>query len=534
MKQMKWWQRGVIYQIYPRSFAASKGQAVGDLKGITKKLDYLKKLGIDAIWISPFFASPMKDYGYDVANYTAIDPMFGTMKDFDELLASAHKKGLKIIIDQVYNHSSDQHAWFQESKKSKTNPKADWYVWAEPKADGGPPNNWLSIFGGVAWTWNSARKQYYLHQFLKEQPDINFNNPKAVAAILKVTKFWLEKGVDGFRLDTVNFYTQDKNLRNNPPLKNINSQNPQSDATNPYFYQKHLYDRPYRANFPFLEKLRALSDKYQDKMYMGEIGDYEPLQILKSYTKGTNRLHTAYTFILLEQEISPKKIADFFDKLKKQSGWPCLAFSNHDVVRGLSRLTNKKQYYEPASKMLISLLCSLRGTPCLYQGEELGLPEAEIRFEELQDPYGKTMWPKYKGRDGCRTPMPWNAKEKNAGFSKEKPWLPINDLHNQRAAKQQEEIKTSTLCFTREFLAWRKKQPAIYGDGAIKIKRADKHILIFSREAESQKITAIFHFGEQEKKIAAKGNLLFASSSKINLSDSKVLLPAYSSCFIEH
>ena len=530
---MEWWKKGVIYQIYPRSFAAAKTKSNGDLKGITSKLDYLQQLGVDAIWISPFYKSPMKDFGYDVADYKDVDPTFGNIGDFDKLITMAKKRNLRVIIDHVFNHSSDQHSWFQSSKESKSGSKSDWYVWADPKKDGCPPNNWLSVFGGPAWTWNSQRRQYYLHQFLKEQPDLNFNNPKVIKALLEIAKFWFKKGVAGFRLDTVNFYTQDTKLRDNPELTNRDASAPHSDLNNPYFYQKHLYDRPYKKNLDFLAKLREVANKYKDTMLMGEIGDSEPLPILEEYTKSDKHLHTAYTFVLLEQAITPQRVASVFQKLQKSKGWPCFAFSNHDVVRSLSRVVDKEIYYEPCAKMLLTLLCSLRGTPCLYQGEELGLPEAEVSFNELQDPYGKTMWPRFKGRDGCRTPMPWDSKLKYAGFSKQKPWLPINDIHTKKAVKQQLVDKNSVLKFTQKFLQWRKTQPNLYGAAALEIEKADNNLLVFVRKEKNQTIRAAFNFSNKTNLCKSSGEVLFSSANNCNYSKGTVKLPAYSSCFLK-
>ena len=532
MKNLKWWQKGVIYQIYPRSFYSHYNQAMGDLKGITKKMEYLAALGVDGIWLSPFFKSPMKDYGYDVSDYKAIDPMFGNMQDFNEMLKTAHKKKLKVIIDQVYNHTSDQHSWFEESKQSKNNPKADWYVWRNAKKDGGPPNNWLSVFGGPAWTWNTSRSQYYLHQFLKEQPDLNFHHSEVAEAILETVEFWLKKGVDGFRLDTINFYYQDPEFKNNPPLKKRDENNPHSSSFNPYFYQEHLYDRMYKDNIPFLEKLRALSDKYKDKMYMGEIGDYNPIPILESYTQGDTRLHTAYVFILLEQNITPKRIAKFFADTKNKDCWPCIAFSNHDVVRSLSRIDCDTKYEKDAAKMLISLLASLRGTPCLYQGEELGLKEAELKFRDLQDPYGIAMWPNYKGRDGCRTPLPWKAGEKHAGFSTTNPWLPIINSHQKKAVNLQQEDPYSVLQFTKQFLHWRKTQELIHGLAALEVEKATDNCLIFVRKGNKETIRAMFNFSNSSLEIAAKKEVLFASNKKTTNKQGKIVLPAFSSCFV--
>ena len=412
-----WWRNGTIYQIYPRSFFSAKNKEVGDLNGIRAKTDYLKSLGTDALWLSPFFKSPMKDYGYDVEDYCAIDPMFGTMADFDKLLAATHRAGLKLIIDQVYNHTSDRHAWFVESRQDRKNPKADWYVWADAKKDGSPPNNWQAIFGGSAWQWDARRCQYYLHQFLKEQPDLNFNNPQVQKALLKVAKFWLDKGVDGFRLDTAHCYLQDPKLRDNPPasVKAFNI-----IEVNPYFKQEHRYDIYYKHNLPFIESLRALTDKYKARMLVGEIGGDGQLDILSLYTQTQKRLHTAYTFGFLSH-FDAERFNDIFLYLDKnlKDGWPCWAFSNHDVMRVAGRGPKEKKHLPAFTRMMMTLLLTMRGTPCIYQGEELGLSEADIAREDLRDPFGIEFWPEYKGRDGCRTPMPWEAHpHPTGGFPK--------------------------------------------------------------------------------------------------------------------
>ncbi|MCH2547373.1 MAG: alpha-amylase family glycosyl hydrolase, partial [Alphaproteobacteria bacterium] len=419
----EWWRGGVIYQIYPRSFADSNNDGIGDLAGITEKMPYIKSLGVDAIWISPFFKSPMKDFGYDVSDYEDIDPIFGTMEDFDAMIKAASKHHIQVMIDLVLNHTSNEHPWFIESRSSRDNAKADWYVWADPKPDGCPPNNWMSIFGGSAWEWDSTRRQYYLHNFLRSQPDLNFHNPDVQKAMLDVVRFWLEKGVHGFRLDTVNFYFHDTKLRNNPAHKVQASRNDVPDS-NPYGMQNHTYDKSRPENLAFLETLRKLTDEYAHTTMVGEIGDDRAVRLMAEYTRKNKRLHMAYSFSLL----SPRFGAAYVRKTVEEhestlgSGWPCWAFSNHDVTRVISRWGKDSHDNAVLAKLLVALLCTLRGSVCIYQGEELGLPEADVPYERLQDPYGITFWPEYKGRDGCRTPMPWQTKAAHGGFSEVEPW----------------------------------------------------------------------------------------------------------------
>ena len=408
-----WWKKAVIYQVYPRSYFDTSNNGIGDLKGIIQKLGYIKNLGVDAVWLSPFFKSPMKDMGYDVSDYTDIDPLFGNMDDFDELIARAHEYNLKIIIDQVLSHSSDQHPAFKDSKSSLDSEKSDWYVWADAKDDGTPPNNWLSVFGGPAWEWEPLRGQYYLHNFLVSQPDFNFHNRQVRDYLLKTVKFWLDKGVDGFRLDTANYYYHDRKLRDNPqsPIKFKKA------PVNPYYMQNQIYAINQDENLNFLNDFRQLLDNYEDKTSLGEIGDsHRSIEIMKTYTKDS-RLHMAYSFKLLGKEFSAtflrNTLNEFFDE---DESWPCWSFSNHDVIRHLTRWNENEE--SCFAKLTCALLLSLRGTPCLYQGEELGQVESELEFEELTDPPGIRYWPENKGRDGCRTPFVWSSEEDNGGFSK--------------------------------------------------------------------------------------------------------------------
>ncbi len=337
-----WWRGAVIYQIYPRSYQDTDGDGIGDLKGITSRLGYIAALGVDAIWISPFFKSPMRDFGYDVSDYRDVDPMFGTLADFEALVAEAHRLGLKVMIDEVISHTADDHPWFVESRSSRNNAKADWYVWADAKADGTPPNNWLSIFGGSAWQWDTRRQQYYLHNFLSEQPDLNFHNPAVQDALLDVTRFWLERGVDGFRLDTINFYFHSQGLEDNPPLPPGQRNDQTAPSVNPYNYQDHIYDKSRPENLGFLERFRALLDEYPAAAAVGEVGDSQRgLEVVAAYTAAAGkRVHMCYAFdFLAPEKISAAKVRAVLEAFAKTAsdGWSCWAFSNHDVVRHASR-----------------------------------------------------------------------------------------------------------------------------------------------------------------------------------------------------
>ena len=415
-KDPDWWRGAVIYQIYPRSFQDSNGDGVGDLLGIAQRLPYVASLGVDAVWISPFFRSPMHDFGYDVSDYCDIDPMFGSLSDFDTVIETAHALGLKVLMDLVISHSSIEHPWFKESRSSRDNPRANWYVWADAKPDGTPPNNWLSIFGGSSWQWDPTRCQYYLHNFLTEQPDLNFHEPEVQQELLDVTKFWLDRGVDGFRLDTVNFYFHDEHLRDNPALAPEDRNPITAPAVNPYTWQNHLYDKTQPENLDFLARLRTLMNEY-DAAAVGEVGeDQRGLEVLGEYTRGDDHLHMSYAFELLSDHAPTaafiKQVMDDMEQ-KAPGGWACWAFSNHDVVRHISRWNIP----EAAARLYTTLMMCLRGSACIYQGEELALPEAELAFEDLQDPYGKRFWPAFKGRDGARTPMVWDPNAHNGGFS---------------------------------------------------------------------------------------------------------------------
>jgi alpha-glucosidase len=512
---INWWRGGAIYQIYPRSFYDSNGDGIGDLKGITEKLDYVASLGVEAIWISPFFKSPMLDFGYDVSDFRRIDEIFGTMEDFEELLDQAHDRGLKIIIDLVLSHTSDQHEWFRESCKGKnTNKFDDWYVWADPKPDGSAPNNWQSVFGGPAWSFNAKRGQYYLHNFLKEQPDLNYHNPDVQEEALNTAKFWLDKGVDGFRLDVVNFYFHDQELRDNPPRRADDGNGCiQYEGLWPYTMQHHVYDKSRPENTAFLEKIRSMTDDY-DAFLVGEIGDDTPFALAADYTSGDERLHTAYSTAMMAGQSVGVKADDFIEPVTQEKevtgkSWPCWAFSNHDTVRVASRWEKNNPDEDPQFvKMLMAVLACLRGTFCLYQGEELGFKEAQLKYEDLVDPWGIALWPEWQGRDGCRTPMAWNEYMPHAGFTRDEaqPWLPVCRKHYPLAVRQQQLDKNSSLNFTKDFLKWRKDQQVLK-TGDIEFLETSQSVLAFKRYDDIHTYICLFNLAKGEERVELNTNL---------------------------
>ena len=503
MTQKQWYKGAVIYQVYPRSFQDSNNDGIGDLRGIINRIDYIKSLGVDAIWISPFFKSPMKDFGYDISDYRDIDPLFGDLNDFDELISEAHTRNIKIIIDQVLSHTSDQHQWFTDSRENQNNSKADWYVWADAKDDGTAPNNWLSIFGGGAWQWEPRRGQYYLHNFLTEQPDLNFHNPDVRKAVLDNVEFWLKKGVDGFRLDAINFCYHDAQLRDNPAKPKDKRQGRGFSEDNPYAFQYHYYNNTQPENIEFMQDIRTLLNKYPGTVSLGEISSEDSLATMAQYTQGGDKLHMGYSFELLTNDYSSEYIRTTVETLEQRmtEGWPCWAFSNHDVERVASRWSENGEVNPQQCKMLTALLASLRGSVCMYQGEELGLGEASVAFEDLQDPYGITFWPNFKGRDGCRTPMPWDlAVSSHAGFSEVKPWLPVDNAHKQQSVAIQTDDNNSILNAYREFMAWRKGQTVLL-EGDIEFIETPEPVLAFYRTLGKQRMLCMFNLSAKQTSI---------------------------------
>ncbi len=519
------WLRGaVIYQIYPRSFRDSNGDGIGDLEGIVERLDHIAKLGADAIWISPFYRSPMKDYGYDVADYADVDPMFGALGDFDMVVHRAHALGLKVLIDLVFSHSSDQHAWFQESRFSRDNAKADWYVWADAKPDGAPPNNWQAMFGGPSWTWDSRRRQYYFHNFLPEQPDLNIRNPEVQDALLNTSRFWLARGVDGFRLDVVNFFAHDAQLRDNPAL-------PMKRApARPHQFQRHLFDRTQPETLDFIARLRGLLDEY-GAVAVGEIEDEDPLPVQRTYTNGPDRLHSAYSFFLLRAaKATPELFQRALHGWDSATGWPSWSLSNHDVVRVATRFAEN----DPERvKLFLAVLLSMRGTAFLYQGDELGLPHANVSFERLRDPEAIAFWPNGIGRDGARTPMPWTITKPMVGFTiGDDSWLPVDPRHRAMAVDVQEGDPDSVLHFTRAFLAMRRECQALRV-GELKHLDAAPDVLAFEREAEGERVLCLFNLGAEPAQHPVPIDAPLSSIGTVEFRDGNLMLGGYSGLVIK-
>jgi alpha-glucosidase len=494
-QETPWWLGAAIYQIYPRSFRDSNGDGVGDLPGITENLGYVAGLGVDAIWISPFYKSPMKDFGYDIADYCDVDPVFGTLQDFDHLLKTAHELGLKVVIDQVYSHTSDQHPWFRESALDRTNARADWYVWVDPKPDGSPPTNWQSVFGGPAWTWNARRGQYYLHNFLVEQPDLNVHNPAVQEALLACARFWFQRGVDGFRLDAVNFALHDLLLRDNPPA--VKRQRPRR---RPVDFQQPLYNKSHPDLPKFIERIRKVADEYGGRFTVAEIGGEGSEAEMQSVTAGNTRFNTAYGFnFLYANQLTPALVRNTLGAWPEGDGmgWPSWAFSNHDAPRVATRWSEGGNRRELA-RFAMLLLTTLRGNIFLYQGEELGLPQAQIAFADLQDPEAIANWPATLGRDGARTPMPWRSSAAHAGFSDAPPWLPVSPEHFALAVDRQEHDPDSLLALTRRLMELRRRSAALR-TGSMRFVEAPPDVLVFERSARSERLLCAFNFGSSER-----------------------------------
>jgi alpha-glucosidase len=482
-----WWRDGIIYQIYPRSFADSNGDGLGDLPGITARLDYLADLGIDALWLSPFYPTPDADFGYDISNYTDVDPRFGTLADFDELVAQAHQRGLRVVLDLVLNHTSDQHPWFLESRSSRDNPKRDWYVWRDPLPGGGAPNNWQASFGGGAWEFDPVTGQAYLHSFLKEQPDVNWRNPEVRQAQMEVFRFWLERGADGFRLDVFNAYFKDAQFRDNPPKFGLRG----------FDRQQHLHDMDQPEMVPFLQELRALLDSYPERYAVGETYLATPEKITRY--AGDDRLHAAFSFDFTSQDLSyPWNAHYVFEKITHREKifeaaglWPTTVMSNHDLPRTASRYASGEKDHQAVLAM--TLLLTLRGTPFLYYGEEIGMRDISLKRSEILDPPGKKYWPIYKGRDGCRSPMQWNDTPQ-AGFSSAKPWLPVHPNFKQRNVAAQQEDPNSLWNITRRLIALRRAFPALRQGTFRVFFRADTGVLAFERRLDDERILVYLNF----------------------------------------
>ncbi|QMU57320.1 MAG: alpha-glucosidase [Boseongicola sp.] len=509
----EWWKSAVIYQVYPRSFQDDNGDGIGDLSGVTRRLPYIASLGVDVIWLSPFFKSPMNDMGYDISDATDVDPLFGDLADFDEMLAASHALGLKVIIDQVPSHTAEVHDWFAQSRSAKEGPKSDWYVWVDAKKDGTPPNNWLSVFGGPAWSWEPRRKQYYLHSFLSSQPQLNFHNEEVVQATLDGMQFWLDRGVDGFRLDSINYPYFDPQFRDNPPEPEAT----EDDWVNLYNVQRHQFDKTQPENLKFLERVRSLVDGYPGCMLVGEVGEgRRGAEIMRDYT-AENRLHMAYSFEMLGPDYTPehfaKCVGGFFDG--SSVGWPCWAFSNHDVERHAGRWGNEN-FANDVAKQAIALMVSLEGTKCLYQGEELGQVETDLEYSEIIDPPGLKFWPEYKGRDGCRTPMVWDSTASNAGFSSQDPWLPIKPAQELRSVNIQEDDPNSVLVHYRTVLGFYAQSNCLRS-GETEFLEISEQLLVFNR-SDAETLLCVFNLCDaaMHYSIPAMGELIGPSNAHID------------------
>ncbi len=493
MSQGSNWLRGAaLYQIYPLSFLDRNGDGWGDLDGVLDGIDHVASLGVDGVWISPFYPSPLKDFGYDIADHRNVDPRMGRLATFDHIVQKAHTRGLKVIVDLVCGHTADSHPWFEASRRSREGEFADWYVWADPRPDGTPPNNWLSVFGGAAWTWEPRRRQYYLHHFLASQPSLNLRCEAAMQAVCDTAAFWLERGVDGFRIDAVDFFAHDPELRSNPaavwrapepPLKL-------------FALQRHLHDMMHPSVRDVLGRLRAVVDRYPGRVLLGELSSQPGAgQRIAAYC-GPQGLHAAYTLSLAKQPFSAKGFAHALTGTPRPDAI-CWSFSNHDVERAASRWLPPGADPERFNALLAALFAALPGTICLYQGEELALPNAQLERHQLRDPFGMTYWPEFQGRDGSRTPMPWRAGAANAGFSTAgEPWLPVPESHLPLAIDRQERTPGSPLDVWRQALRVRRNHAALTVGGVEAVEDRGA-VLAFQRIADGEHLLAVFNFTDE-------------------------------------
>lgn len=543
----EWWQNAIIYQISPWCFFDTTGNGKGDLNGIIEKLNYIASLNVDAIWLTPICESPMDDLGYDITDMQCVGSAFGTMDQFQQLLEIAHGMKLKVILDQVWNHTSDQHPWFQESRQSRDNPKADWYVWADPKPDGSPPNNWLSSFiGKSAWKWEPQRQQYYFFNFLESQPDLNWHNPDVVDAILQRAKFWLDAGVDGLRIDAVNYFLHDEQLRDNPTRSEEDSPPDGVPPDNPLADQIlcNSFNRP--ETLDLLKPIRELVDQYPGVMTLGEVTLCEDsIQLASQYVDGKDRLHMAYhSGLLVNQPMTATLMHDVLQRVVEQfhTGGACWIVGNHDYGRLRSQWTGKdangNPYPDEFYHMMAALLLSLPGAFCLYQGDELGLKVAQIPEdiapEQIRDPFGKALYPDVVGRDGSRTPMPWTADAPHAGFTTGKPWLPVPEHHCDRAVDRQHRDPNSILNTWRKFLHWRKDQPALEA-GQLNLLEAEEPLLAFERGYAEQSLLCIFNISDRSAQYELHGvsleRVFHIREPAAEVVGDTVKLPAYGTFF---
>jgi alpha-glucosidase len=489
-----WWQKGIVYQVYPRSFQDSNGDGIGDLNGIMSRLDHLVELGVDAVWISPVYPSPMADFGYDVSNHTDIDPMFGTLADFDALVAAAHVRGLKIVLDFVPNHTSDQHPWFIESRSSRHNAKRDWYIWRDAKPDGREPNNWVSEFGGPAWTFDKETQQYYYHAFLKEQPDLNWRNEEVRNAMLAVLRFWLDRGVDGFRVDAIHHLIEAEHLKDNPP-------NPDwREGQSPARRLARLYSLDQEETHDCIAEMRALTDTYHDRALIGEAS--LPIeQLMAYYGKSAPGFHLPFNFHLIKSPWDPEVIAALIEQYEAALGggparWPNWVLGNHDRSRVASRIGGEQ------ARVAAMLLLTLRGTPTIYQGEEIGMMDVPIPIQAVRDPWEKNVPGLGLGRDPERTPMQWDASD-NAGFTTSDPWLPLSSDHRTLNVATQRGDLHSMLTLYRALIALRQREPALSIGVHVKAE-AIGDVLTYRRFHAGRWITVVLNFSGEPRTLARK------------------------------
>ncbi len=499
-----WWRGAVLYHVYVRSFFDSDGDGHGDLPGVEAKLDYIAALGVDGIWLSPIHPSPNRDWGYDVADFEGVQADYGTLEDVERLIEAAHARGLKVVLDEVLSHTSDEHPWFVESLTGGADgPRADWYVWADPAPDGTAPNNWLSVFGGPAWAYQPARRQHYHHKFLRQQPKLNWLSAGAREAALSVLDLWLSRGVDGFRLDVAGTYLHDPTLTDNPPVPI--AERTKYDWSHAGNLQRHLHDSNLPQNVEMLDVIRRRVDAHSgrnggDRFVFGEFSEEE--ERCGAYLTPTEGLHSAYTFVLLlARKLTPGFIKDHYATLDRFPGhWPTISFSNHDVPRTVSRFGGDDPPPELA-KLMFALLASLKGTTLIYQGEELGLPQAKLRRDQLRDPVGDLYWPYSGGRDGCRTPMPWTTGP-NLGFTTGAPWLPLAVEHAGLTVQAQETDPESNLAFARAMLAFRRASPAMTG-GSLELLDVADPVLGFVRREGAEAIACLFNLSAEPRFVDA-------------------------------
>ncbi|MDB5423865.1 MAG: alpha-glucosyltransferase [Phenylobacterium sp.] len=528
-----WWKGAVLYHVYVRSFYDSDGDGHGDLPGVLAKLDYIQSLGVDGIWLSPIHPSPNRDWGYDIADFAGVQADYGSLDDLQALLEAAHARGLKTLFDEVLSHTSDEHPWFIESLTGgKDGPKADWYVWADPSEDGTAPNNWLSVFGGPAWAYQPARRQHYHHKFLRQQPKLNWRSEGAREAALGVLDFWLEKGVDGFRLDVAGTFLHDAALTDNPPV-------PMAERTGHNWshagnLQRHLFDSNLPENIETLDVVRRRVEAHGDRFVFGEFSEEEAR--CGAYLSPAEGLHSAYTFVLLlAKKLTPSFVRDHYATLDAYAHhWPTISFSNHDVPRTVSRFGGEDASPDLA-KLLFALLVSLRGTTLIYQGEELGLPQAALRRDQLRDPVGDLYWPYSGGRDGCRTPMPWSPGP-NLGFTTGEPWLPAAAEHADLTVEAQTADDESTLTFARQMIAFRKASSAMT-TGDLAFLGEDEAVLAFVRRGGDEAIACLFNLSAEPRFFAHDvlegAELLWLRSNDADLRGASIGLAPHAAVFLK-